>query len=359
MATIGLCMIVKDEAEILGRCLDSVRELVDEIVVVDTGSRDATLKVAQAYTDKVFEFEWIEDFSAARNEAFSKSEADYILWLDADDVIEEEEHAGFLALKAMLDTVQPDMVMMRYHIGFDGSGRPTFTFYRERLVRRGAGAVWREPVHEYIQISGKVINSEVAVTHRKPPSRDQVKSDRNLRIYERVLKEKGQLSPRGQYYYARELMEHGRWQAAVSGFEVFLRSGKGWSEDCVQACFEMGRCYMELNEDENALKALVRSFVYDTPRAEVCCRIGYVYKNRGDQRRAAFWFGLVEGLVRPEGGWGFVREDDWGYVPAVESCVCWYALGDMEKAREWNRKAERYKPDSEAVKWNWAVLGEG
>ncbi len=350
-------MIVKDEEATLRRCLDSAKGLVDEIVVVDTGSGDETMAIAREYTDKVFEFEWVDDFSAARNDAFSKAEMDYILWLDADDVIEEREWAGFRALVQMLDAVQPDAVMMRYHIAFDGAGRPTFSFYRERLVRRASGPVWVEPVHEHILTGEKRINSEVAVSHMKPPSRDAVKSDRNLRIYERALKEKGQLSPRGQYYYARELMEHGRWQAAASGFEAFLRGGKGWVEDCVQACYEMGRCYVELKEEEKALGALMRSFVYDTPRGEVCCRIGYVYKGRGDQRRAAFWFGLVEGLPRPDGEWGFVREDDWGYVPAVESCVCWYALGDMEKARAWNRKAESYKPESEAVQWNWNVLG--
>lgn len=357
MATVSLCMIVKDEGETLRRCLDSAKGLVDEIVVVDTGSGDDTVSIAREYTDKVYEFDWIEDFSAARNYSFSKAEMDYILWLDADDVIEEDQWAPFRALVEMLDIAQPDAVMMRYNIAFDGVGRPTFSYYRERLVRRASGPLWMEPVHEYIQVGGKMINSEVAVSHRKPPSRDAVKSDRNLRIYERELKEKGQLSPRGQYYYARELMEHGRWRAAVAGFELFLRGGKGWVEDCIQACLEIGRCYMELKEEEQALGALVRSFVYDTPRGEVCCRIGYVYKGRGDHRRAAFWFGLVEGLPRPEGRWGFVREDDWGYVPAVESCVCWYALGDMGKAREWNAKAERFKPESEAVQWNWGVFG--
>lgn len=65
MITISLCMIVKNEERILARCLDSVKDLVDEIIIVDTGSADATRRIAQTYTDRVYDFTWIDDFSAA------------------------------------------------------------------------------------------------------------------------------------------------------------------------------------------------------------------------------------------------------------------------------------------------------
>lgn len=66
MIEISLCMIVKNEEKILARCLDSVADLVDEIVIVDTGSTDATKKIAANYTDKIYDFTWVDDFSAAR-----------------------------------------------------------------------------------------------------------------------------------------------------------------------------------------------------------------------------------------------------------------------------------------------------
>ncbi|NLG25997.1 MAG: glycosyltransferase, partial [Clostridiales bacterium] len=69
MITISLCMIVKNEEETLPRCLSCVRDAVDEIVVVDTGSTDRTKQVAAAFTDKIYDFQWIDDFSAARNAA--------------------------------------------------------------------------------------------------------------------------------------------------------------------------------------------------------------------------------------------------------------------------------------------------
>ena len=67
MATISLCMIVKNEEQVLARCLDSVADLMDEIIIVDTGSTDRTKEVAARYTDQIYDFTWIGDFSAARN----------------------------------------------------------------------------------------------------------------------------------------------------------------------------------------------------------------------------------------------------------------------------------------------------
>ncbi|MDI6799987.1 MAG: glycosyltransferase [Actinomycetota bacterium] len=85
--TISLCMIVKDEEENLDRCLASVKEAVDEIVIVDTGSSDRTVEIAKGYGAKVFHHDWTGDFSAARNVSLEMATSDWILWLDADEEI--------------------------------------------------------------------------------------------------------------------------------------------------------------------------------------------------------------------------------------------------------------------------------
>ncbi|HTG69016.1 MAG TPA: glycosyltransferase family 2 protein, partial [Candidatus Udaeobacter sp.] len=103
MITISLCMIVKNEEQVLDRCLNSVKDLVDEIVIVDTGSTDSTKEIAANYTDRIFHFEWIDDFSAARNYSFRHATKDYILWLDADDLLQENDLEKFKALKQTLD----------------------------------------------------------------------------------------------------------------------------------------------------------------------------------------------------------------------------------------------------------------
>ena len=99
MITISLCMIVKNEESVLERCLDSVADLVDEIIIVDTGSTDRTKEIATRYTDKIYDFKWIDDFSAARNFSFSKATMDYIYVADADEVIDDENSKKFKILK--------------------------------------------------------------------------------------------------------------------------------------------------------------------------------------------------------------------------------------------------------------------
>ncbi len=91
MPTISLCMIVKNEEQFLEKCLQSVQGLVDEIVIVDTGSTDKTPEIAKKFTQKVFNFQWCDDFSAARNESLKHATGDWILVLDADETISRQD----------------------------------------------------------------------------------------------------------------------------------------------------------------------------------------------------------------------------------------------------------------------------
>lgn len=85
---LSLCMIVKNEEKTLNQCLKAAKDYIDEIIIVDTGSQDKTKEIALKYTNKVFDFEWCNDFAKARNFSISKASNDWILILDADEIIE-------------------------------------------------------------------------------------------------------------------------------------------------------------------------------------------------------------------------------------------------------------------------------
>ena len=352
MVSVSLCMIVKNEEDVLERCLESLAGAVDEIIIVDTGSVDHTREIAARFTDQIFDFPWQDDFSAARNESFSHASMDYCMWLDADDVLLEEDRNAFLVLKETLDPTV-SVVMAPYHTGFDESGQVTFSYYRERLIKNRAGMRWAGAVHEAVTPVGSIQYAEFAVTHQKTRPSDP---DRNLRIYQAQLAAGTTLEPRQQFYYGRELYYHRRWEEALEVFERFLSEGRGWVENNIDACCHCAYCHKELGHDREALAALLRSFAYDCPRAEVCCEIGLWFFQREQYRQAAYWYALALTCARDDRRGGFVSPDCYGYLPCIQLCVCYDRLGDPSKAKEFNELAALFKPDSPAVLHNREIF---
>src|SRR3989338_6646287 len=86
--TISLCMIAKNEEKHIEECLNSVKDIVDEIIIVDTGRTDKTKQIGKKFNAKIFDFKWVDDFSAARNKSLKHATKDWILVLDADEVVE-------------------------------------------------------------------------------------------------------------------------------------------------------------------------------------------------------------------------------------------------------------------------------
>lgn len=341
MITISLCMIVRDEEDVLARCLESAAGVADETILVDTGSADATKEIARRYTDKVYDFPWIDDFSAARNFSFSRAEMEYCMWLDADDVLEADDRSALLDLKRTLDPAT-DVVMLRYQTAFDEDGKPTLSYYRERIVRNSPDFRWAGAVHEAITPAGIVRYADIAVSHRKPHPSDPA---RNLRIYEKQLAAQGELAPRDRFYYARELYYHARYPDAVREFEGFLDEGRGWIENNIEACRHLAWCRYALKQPREALTALLCSLEYDTPRAEVCCDIGRHFLDRARYREAIFWYELALTRDRDDRSGAFVCPDCYGYLPCIQLCVCYDRLGDRARAVEYNDRAGKYKPD--------------
>ena len=236
MATISLCMIVKDEELTLERCLQCAKGFADEIVVADTGSMDRTKEIAEKYADVVCDFQWCADFAAARNFSFSKATKDYCMWLDADDVVPESEQKKIVALKEKLEETKADVVMMPYDVAFDAGGKPTFSYFRERIVKNTGRPLWEGRVHEVITPYGNIIHEDIHVEHRKEKAYD---TDRNLLIYEKMRAEGCVFSPREQFYYARELYYHGRYGEAIDEFRMFMGREGAWLENKLEACRQM------------------------------------------------------------------------------------------------------------------------
>ena len=217
MNRISVCMIVKNEEDVLRRCLDSLRGIWDELVIVDTGSTDATKEIAAEYTDKIYDFVWTGSFSDARNFAFSKAQMEYIYSADADEVLDEENRARFLALK---ETLLPEIEIVQMKYGNQLAFGTVYNFdeeYRPKLFKRIRTFKWIEAIHETIQTEPVVFDSDIVITHMPKGSH----TARDLQAFERLIAKGEQLSPRLFEMYARELFVSGTDEDFVCAEKYF------------------------------------------------------------------------------------------------------------------------------------------
>ena len=220
MIQISLCMIVKNEEAVLARCLDSIKELMDEIIIVDTGSTDRTKEIAAGYTDQIYDFAWVDDFAAARNFAFSKASMPYIYTADADEVVSEENRQRFRQLKEVL-LPEIDIVQMKYGNQLEhGTAYNYDEEYRPKLFKRLREFVWIEPVHEMVRLDPVVYDSDIVIDH-KPHEKH---SKRDFFIFQKKIREGLRLSKRLHHMYAMELYISGDEEDFLEAEPFFTES---------------------------------------------------------------------------------------------------------------------------------------
>ena len=192
--TLSLCMIVKNEAALLGRCLASVQKAVDQIVVVDTGSTDTTVEVARRYGATVIQSDWRDDFSYSRNISIEHATGTWILWLDADDVVPESSITQIIELKKR----SPDRVF-GFIVRNERPGNTGTEFIQARMFPNSSDLRFERSIHEQIMPSalrkGLVMERcEVVVEHHgyAEPATLREKAARNVRL---LLKEYPQVAP--------------------------------------------------------------------------------------------------------------------------------------------------------------------
>ncbi len=285
---ISCCMIVKNEEKLLARCLDSIADLMDEIIIVDTGSDDRTKEIAARYTDQIYDFQWVDDFSAARNFAFSKATKDYIYSADADEVLDEENRIRYRDLKqALLPEI--DIVQMKYGNQLDNGTAYNFDEeLRPKLFKRLRSFIWTEPVHEMVRLEPIVFDSDIVIQHR--PESNHCKRD--FAVFQKQIGKGLRLSKRLHHMYAMELY--------ISGDdEDFLQAEKFFSETALDpersidevkeaACIV---CHAaRLRDDSHTLLKMSLKDLLTEGSAEMCWELGEYFLSKGDRDEAAMWY---------------------------------------------------------------------
>jgi predicted Zn-dependent protease len=166
---VSLCMIVRDEARQLADCLEPVARLFDDVVIVDTGSRDETPQIAARYARCVVPFTWCDDFAAARNESLRHARGEWIFWLDADDRLAPEHVAKLTQLLRRLED-RPRAYLMETVCPARFACEGVQLLTHVRLFRRHPELRWRGRVHEQLRpplesLGYELVPSDVQIEH--------------------------------------------------------------------------------------------------------------------------------------------------------------------------------------------------
>jgi glycosyltransferase involved in cell wall biosynthesis/ADP-heptose:LPS heptosyltransferase/chemotaxis methyl-accepting protein methylase len=192
---LSVCVITKNEEKFLSQCLTSIRSLASQIVVVDTGSTDRTIEIAKQHGAEVYQFEWSDDFSAARNAALEHATGDWILFIDADEELSAEG-------KATLERELNDAAVIAWRLPMvDVDREAEGVSYVPRLFRNAPGLFYVGRVHEQVFSSIEVRRSEWGLENRLGATKlihhgytaevthDRNKVERNLRLLEKAIEE--------------------------------------------------------------------------------------------------------------------------------------------------------------------------
>ena len=280
-------MIVKNEERVLERCLECIKDLMDEIIIVDTGSTDRTKEIAYRYTDKVYDFVWRDDFAAARNYSFSKATMEYIYVADADEIIDEENRRRFALLKKVM-LPEVEIVQMKYANQLEQGSVYNFDCeYRGKLYKRLRTFQWIDPIHETVNLDPIVFDSDIEIIH-KPFEKH---ARRDFANFEKLIQRGEVFSKNLLLMYAKELMIAGDEQdfaKAVPLFQKILQEERSLDEykaaDCVLA-----KAFQLVGDVALFFSACLKE-VADNPPAEICTMLGEYYRMQKNYQEAILWY---------------------------------------------------------------------
>lgn len=287
MVTISLCMIVKNEEAVLKRCLDSIADLMDEIIIIDTGSKDRTKEIAASYTSKIYDFKWTNDFSAARNFSFSKAGMNYIYTADADEILDETNRERFLRLKSVL-LPEIEIVQMKYVTESEfNTVLNSKKEYRPKLFKRLRTFTWIDPIHETVRLNPVIFDSDIEILHRP----QTLHSKRDFSIFIKAFECDGQFSPKIQTMYAKELLKTGDFKDFLDAKPIFLSILEhDFSDEArKEAACVLARVY-RLEDNKNEFFKLTMKDMLTTPCSEICYELGTYFVAQKDYEEAVLWF---------------------------------------------------------------------
>jgi len=259
MVKLSACLIVKNEAHTLPRCLESIHSLADEIIIVDTGSTDNTVEIARHYKAKIYHFQWRNDFSAARNESLQNANGDWILYIDADEIIDD---ANALKIRTLINRDDIMALTVRQCIPQQFNNIAT-SFYIEycRIFRRLPEIHFEGAIHEQIlpsikTLGGKILRTDIVIHHwaySLSKEKKKLRAERNLNYLLKEI-EKNPNDSFILFNLGMTYQELGINDSAIQAYLSMLKKPTNIKNELIgQSHVNLSKIYMEMNNISKAV----------------------------------------------------------------------------------------------------------
>ena len=346
---ISACLIVKNEEKVLEMTLPTLKEGVDEIILVDTGSSDRTVEIAEKYGAKVYHFAWIDDFSAARNESLKYAGGDWVIWVDADEFIRSEDLS---ALRKTLEASQEEAYLLPISECPLGTTEGSSFYFRVKAFKNGCGIHFEREFNEQVyRADGRLLETKaflpsVKIYHwGRNLSKEtmQGKKERNFRILEEVL----QKNPQDAHYHfllANNYADVGEKGKAAEEYGKVIELDSG----ALAAASRVKRARILVDDGhyDEAYELLKTAAAVQPWNAEVFNLIAIVYLSIGNTEKAVQVLEHSRQLTPPQNYPMGIDLTQFGYFPNYLLGNASLLSGDKKKALEAFKSAYALNPEA-------------
>ena len=305
--SISLCMIVKNEEQYIEQCLNSVKDLVDEFIIVDTGSEDKTIDIIKKLNLnnlKIIDYKWENDFSKARNISLKNTAKDWILVMDADETISKKDHGQIRELIKKENTayflIQRNYTNNASVLGWVSGKDDLYEESRNfsgwlpnpiiRLFQNKKEIYFVDPVHEHVgesikKMNGKVEHTNIPIHHfyqLKKKNERKKKGKMYLEIGEKKLGK----DPKFFYEIGVQHQDLGEFEKATEYFKKAIKIDPKY----IKAYVNLGANLINLNKIEYAKKVLIAAQKIEQNNAEIYNNLGIVFSKKGEYEAAGLLF---------------------------------------------------------------------
>ena len=349
--SVSLCLIVKDEEGNLKKCLASFRSVCDEIIVVDTGSKDTTKQIAKRCGAKVFDYKWRDDFSAARNFAISKATKKWIMMVDADDVIKK---SPLRKIKMVLKTIPTaTKVVFLPYIYTQTDVQKGQTAWLPRLWRRSMNLKYVFPIHEYLDLSKvnfkSITKVNAPIVHRKLNQDYRPGLKRNLKILIPAIKKKTD-DLRILYYLVHDHRHLGKFKEALHWCEKYFEAKPKDSIHLGKVFTMQGMCYLGLNKPSMAQFSFLLAIGANPLLIEPYLELGDLHYRQKRYEEAIHMYRLAETCNVPPRMDAFFNQAVYDYSAERKLAYILAMVGKNNEALRYAQKVLKFTPNDAKLK---------